>query len=61
MQDTPLLVDVVEAGRRLSCGRTTICELIAAGQLESVKVGRLRRIPVEALDDYVARLRVKQV
>lgn len=45
------------AAERLACGRTKIYELLRSGELESVKVGRLRRIPAEALAEYVARLR----
>ena len=30
---------------------------MASGDLESVRIGRLRRIPAVALDDYVDRLR----
>jgi excisionase family DNA binding protein len=51
--DTALLVDIPEAARRLSVGRTTIYELIGSGRLEAVKVGRLRRVPVDALARYV--------
>jgi excisionase family DNA binding protein len=32
-------------------------ELLAAGEIDSVHVGRLRRVPVDALTSYVARLR----
>lgn len=53
MQDAPLLIDVNEAARRLSVGRTTIFQLIASGELETIKVGRLRRVPVAALETYV--------
>jgi len=59
MQDTPLLVDVVEAARRIGCGRTTIYELIGSGELETVTIGRLRRVPVEAIAEYVERLRTQ--
>lgn len=45
------------AAERLACGRTKVYELIRSGDLESVKVGRLRRIPEDALDAYVAKLR----
>ncbi|MFG2263412.1 excisionase family DNA-binding protein [Streptomyces sp. NPDC048720] len=54
---TLLLLTVEEAARRLGIGRTTCFALIAAGELESVKVGSLRRIPAEALVAYVSRLR----
>ncbi len=31
--------------------------LVSSGAVESVKVGRLRRVPVEAIDAYVTVLR----
>jgi excisionase family DNA binding protein len=34
-----------------------VYELISSGQLETVKLGRLRRVPVAALDALVERLR----
>jgi excisionase family DNA binding protein len=52
-----LLLTVEEAARRLRIGRTTAYALIADGDLESVPVGRLRRVPTEALTEYVAKLR----
>ncbi|MFE7889725.1 excisionase family DNA-binding protein [Streptomyces nigra] len=54
---TLLLLTVEEAARRLGIGRTTCFALIASGELESVKVGALRRIPADALVAYVCRLR----
>ncbi|MEU6652721.1 excisionase family DNA-binding protein [Streptomyces sp. NPDC046900] len=54
---TLLLLTVEEAARRLGIGRTTCFALIASGELESVKVGSLRRIPADALAVYVDRLR----
>ena len=53
----PLLYKPEEAAEALRVSRTRIYELIRGGQLESVKSGRNRRIPAEALDEYVARLR----
>jgi excisionase family DNA binding protein len=52
-----VLLTVEEAARRLRIGRTTCFKLIRTGALESVPVGHLRRVPVEALPEYVARLR----
>ncbi|THA37122.1 excisionase family DNA-binding protein [Streptomyces sp. A1547] len=54
---TLVLLTVEEAARRLRVGRTTCFHLIGSGQLESVPVGRLRRVPVAALHDFVERLR----
>ncbi len=41
---------------RLNVGRSTVFELIASGELRSVKVGRRRLIPEQAIRDFVARL-----
>lgn len=57
---TLALLPVEEAARRLGLGRTLTFALIAAGELESVTVGRLRRVPAEAISEYVARLRASQ-
>lgn len=54
---TLVLLTVEEAARRLGIGRTTCFALIASGDLESVKVGSLRRVPADALVTYVRRLR----
>ncbi|WP_436787912.1 helix-turn-helix domain-containing protein [Yinghuangia sp. YIM S10712] len=53
---TLVLLTVVEAARRLGVGRTTMYALIASGQITSVVIGRLRRVPAEALPAYVASL-----
>jgi excisionase family DNA binding protein len=51
-----LLLRVSEVAERLGCGRTFVYELISSGELETVKLGRLRRVPVAALDALVERL-----
>jgi excisionase family DNA binding protein len=55
-----LLLTVEEAARRLRLGRTLVYRLISSGELESVKVGRLRRVPAECLPAYVAAPRGAQ-
>jgi excisionase family DNA binding protein len=52
-----LLLTVEEAARRLRLGRTLVYRLISSGELESITVGRLRRVPAECLAEYVATLR----
>jgi excisionase family DNA binding protein len=52
-----LLLTVEDAAQRLSIGRTTMYSLISAGAIQSVTIGRLRRIPAECLEEYVAGLR----
>jgi len=41
---------------RLSVGRTTVFELMANGELQSVKVGRRRLVSESAINEYIARL-----
>jgi len=52
-----LLLTVEDAAQRLSIGRTTMYSLISAGAIQSVTIGRLRRIPSECLDEYISSLR----
>jgi excisionase family DNA binding protein len=52
-----VLLTVEEAAERLRIGRTTMYALVSSGAVESVKVGRLRRVPVECVDAYVTVLR----
>jgi excisionase family DNA binding protein len=56
-QPDGLLLTVEEAAKRLRLGRTLVYRLIASGELESVTVGRLRRVPAQCLNEYVATLR----
>ncbi|WRZ92638.1 excisionase family DNA-binding protein [Streptomyces sp. NBC_01007] len=57
---TLVLLEVEEAARRLCIGRTTCFALIGSGELESVMIGGLRRVPVDAIPEYVTRLRTAQ-
>jgi excisionase family DNA binding protein len=50
-----LLLDVREVARALSCGRTHVYHLIATRELRAIKLGRLTRVPAEALEEFVAR------
>ena len=52
----PLLYRDPEAARLLSLGASKTWELIARGELESVKIDGARRVPREAIEAYVARL-----
>jgi excisionase family DNA binding protein len=62
MADDPMLVllTVEDAARRLRIGRTTCYQLIRRGELESIPIGSLRRIPAAALHEYVDRQRAQQ-
>jgi excisionase family DNA binding protein len=52
-----LLLSVVQAAGVLGIGRTSAYQLIRAGELEVVHVGRSVRVPADALPDLVRRLR----
>jgi excisionase family DNA binding protein len=52
-----MLLTVAEAAERLGIGRSTMYVLIADGQIDTVRVGRLRRIEPEALTAYISRMR----
>ncbi len=51
---TLVALTVEEAARRLGVGRTTMYALVSSGEIPSVTVGRLRRVPAEALKEFVA-------
>jgi excisionase family DNA binding protein len=41
-----------EAADVLHIGRSKVFELIRSGELVSIKIGRLRRVPVHAIQDF---------
>lgn len=53
-QDARVLLTVSEAAQRLGVGRTLMYQLLNEGRIRSMHVGRLRRIPVDALEAFVA-------
>lgn len=55
------MLTVEEAAQQLRIGRTQMFALISSGNVNSVKIGRSRRVPRAALDAYVARLQTRAV
>ncbi len=53
----PLLYGPEEAAKELRIGRSKMFQLIHNGDIETVQIGRSRRVPAAALEDYVDRLR----
>ncbi len=51
-----LLLRVEEVAAMLAIARTRVFDLIGSGELRSVKIGHSRRIPEQAVRDYVERL-----
>jgi excisionase family DNA binding protein len=50
-----VLLSVEEAASAMSLGHSFIYELVMRKEIASIKVGRMRRIPVMALQDFVER------
>jgi len=53
---TRLLLTVPEAAEALAISRSKLYELFAVGLVRSVRIDGSRRVPVEALETYVATL-----
>ena len=51
----PICVRVHDAARMIGIGRTKLYELIATGELETVKIGKATRVTTASLHDLVRR------
>ncbi|GAB3433551.1 helix-turn-helix domain-containing protein [Actinophytocola sediminis] len=51
-----VMLTVEEAAERLRIGRTTAWSLVKSGELRSVSIGRLRRVPASEVQAYAAQL-----
>lgn len=51
-----IMLTAEEVADQLGIGRTLMYSLLKSGEIESVRIGRLRRIPAAAVSDYAARL-----
>lgn len=61
MAQEKLLLRPEEAAELLSIGRSKVYELIGAGELVSVRIGASRRIPAQALAEFVQQLQASPV
>ena len=50
------LLTITEVQEMLSVGRTRVFALIASGQLRSVLIGSSRRIPTDAVEEFIQEL-----
>ena len=48
-----MLLTVGEAAVRLGVGRSFLYRLVMTGEVPSLKLGRARRIPVTALEEFI--------
>jgi excisionase family DNA binding protein len=53
LSEGKVLLSVEEAASVMSLGRSFIYDLVMRGEIASIKVGRTRRIPVMALQEFV--------
>ena len=53
---TPRAVRPIVAFEAIGVGRTTGFGLLRSGQLRSVRFGRIRLVPVDAIDEFMDRL-----
>jgi excisionase family DNA binding protein len=58
-RDEPLLYTISEAATALRISRTKLYELLDSGDVESIHIGRSRKIPTEALRIYIDNLRAR--
>lgn len=52
-----LLYEIPTAADQLSISERLLARIIADGQIDTVRIGRRRLVPHDALEDYIARLR----
>ena len=50
------LLDIAEVATALHCGRSYAYQLVAQGDIPSIKLGRLTRVRVEDIEIYINRL-----
>jgi len=53
MDSEKLLLTVEEAADVVGLSRSKVYELLAAGRVASVQIGRARRVPKKSLEDFV--------
>lgn len=53
----PICVRVNDAARLIGVGRTKLYELIAAGEVDTVKFGKATRVLTGSLHDFIRRQR----
>ena len=51
-----VLLTAEEVAEALHIGRCTVYDLIRSGRLRSFKIGKLRRIPVDAVHEFARRM-----
>ncbi len=58
---TRLLLTVPEAAEALAISRSKLYEPLASGAIASIRIDGSRRIPLTALEGYIARLLAERI
>jgi excisionase family DNA binding protein len=53
LEELPRLLSIKQACRLLGVGRSNLYEMLALGRVRSVKIGRRRLVPRDAIDEFV--------
>jgi excisionase family DNA binding protein len=56
-EDALGLLKVPQAATLMGLGERTVWRMVADGTIESIKIGRSRRIPRQAVAEYIAAIR----
>ena len=56
----PLLLTINQVAAMLNIGRTKTYEIVRSNRMKSIKVGRRRLVPREAVEKYVADISMDQ-
>ncbi len=56
----PLLLTVDQAAAALNISRALLYQMIRRREVETIRIGACRRVPREALDEWLARQRAAQ-
>ncbi len=52
--DEQRLLTVLQTAERLNLGRSLTYRLVLAGDIASIKIGKSRRVPVDAIEEFIA-------
>jgi excisionase family DNA binding protein len=53
--ETPVVMSVPEAGKRLGLSRNGAYDAAARGEIPTIRIGRLLRVPIAAFDRMLAQ------
>jgi excisionase family DNA binding protein len=55
LSEPTLLLTIAQSAKLVGIGRTTAYALVKSGEWRTIKIGRLRRLTREILEDWIAQ------